>query len=192
MEDTAALPDADKDPVDLALGLELRRARKARGWTRGNVVSRMRDNISDQTLANYEYGIRPCTLRRLHDICEALGVLTSTVTSLALQRSGLEPDPDTVLVDLRAVAAHDRGLSDGPGEETLADLHRWATNRLASTPSGIARLDRNTVYELAMSFTPTPDEFLHVYRAFLHRFLPDNATTCPTPELTAGGPNAAR
>jgi transcriptional regulator with XRE-family HTH domain len=119
--------------------------------------------ISQQTLANYEAGTRPCTLERLAHICEALRVQTSTLAALALQRSGLEEHPDVVLTDLHAViatTAHD-----------LEPLRRWARHRINvdgnDTDGGVARVQRSTVFEMAHLFGCTYEQMFEQLRQFL-------------------------
>lgn len=157
--------DADEvteGAVNRAIGDELRRVRDGRGWTRGMVVDRMSSEISVQTLANYEYGSRPCTLPRLVEICEALDVSTPSLVALALQRIAVEPDANNVHVDLRAVVEDE--------DVTYQSLRQWARNRLDEDPegSGIARMERPVVEEMASFFGRPSIEFLR----YLYRFMP--------------------
>lgn len=164
-------------PVDRAVGAELTLARNGFGLTRKQVVTRMAadsgDVISDQTLANYEYGIRPCTLERLDSICRALGVRTSTLVALALQRCGLEENPDVVLVDLHAVVA--------TRAADLESLRQWAAHRLKSDldetvmDNGVARVQRSTLVELAAFFGCTYAEMCRRLRRFLPAYPPPEA-----------------
>ena len=150
-----------------AIGAELRRVRDHLGWTRAAVVDRMSSNINIQTLANYEYGIRPCTVPRLVEICHALGVSATDVLGLALQRAEVE-FYTSIQIDLDAV------VRDNQPE--LQPLRRWARYRLAEDPNGsaIARLDRVIFEEMAAFFGFTKAEFVK----HLTRFIPGSAPQC--------------
>lgn len=143
--------------VNRAIGSEIRRVRDHLGLTRGSVVALMSSEISVQTLANYEYGVRPCTVPRLVEICRALKVSTPHLVALALQRADVEPD--NLNVDLNAV------VEDQDEDEVHQLLRRWAENRLKhdSDGLGIARVSRAVAEEMAT--------FLDVPRGKLLRYL---------------------
>lgn len=147
--------------VNRAIGDELRRVRDDLGWTRGMVIDRMASDISVQALANYEYGLRPCTLPRLVEICEALDVPTPTLVALALQRISVEPDADSLQIDLKAVIATE--------DSAYPTLRQWAQNRLKSNPegTGVARLERAAIEEMATIFDLPVAEFLRYLRQFI-------------------------
>ena len=150
--------------ITQAIGKEIRRVREHLGWTRGTVVTRMSRTISVQTLANYEYGIRPCTVEMLVEICQPMGVSAADVLGLALQRA--EVELPGVQVDLHAV------VRDKQAE--LRQLRRWARKRLADDPngSGVARIDRAIIEEMAVFFGFSRAEFLrHLFR-FTPEFAP--------------------
>lgn len=149
--------------VNRAIGDELRRVRDDLGWTRSMVIERMSSDISVQALANYEHGLRPCTLPRLVELCEALEVPTPALVALALQRISVEPDADSLQIDLRAVIA----TEDTP----YPTLRVWAQNRLKSNPggTGVARLERAAIEEMATIFDLSVGEFLR----YLRRFIPE-------------------
>ena len=155
---------AADDVIMRAVGAEIRRVRDHLGWTRATVVDRMSSTINIQTLANYEYGIRPCTLPRLVEICHALEVSAGDIVGLALQRAEIE-FYSSIRIDLNAV------VRDKQPE--LRPLRRWARNRLAEDPNGstIARLDRAVLQEMAAFFGFTKAEFVK----YLTRFIPDSA-----------------
>jgi len=158
------------DVVMRAVGAEIRRVRDHLGWTRAMVVDRMSPTINIQTLANYEYGIRPCTIPRLVEICHALEVSAGDVVGLALQRAEVE-FYSSIQIDLDAV------VRDNQPE--LAPLRQWARYRLAEDPngSGVARLECAVLEEMAAFFGFTRAEFIkHVTR-----FMPDSA-----PQRTKG------
>jgi hypothetical protein len=69
-----------------AVGVELRRIRDERGWTRDGVMERTELDLSAQALANYEYGIRPISVPVFIEICDALGVSAIEVLGLVLRR----------------------------------------------------------------------------------------------------------
>lgn len=169
--DDPAPTEADADTVtdgsvNRAIGEELRRVRDDLGWTRGTVVERMSSDISVQTLANYEYGIRPCTLPRLVEICEALDVPTPALVALALQRISIEPNVNSVQIDLHAVV-------DAKDDDYLP-VRRWAQNRLDRDPegSGVARLERAAIEEMAAFFDLPLAEFLRYLRRFIPKRVP--------------------
>lgn len=112
--------------VNKAVGIELRRAREDASLTRPNVVDMMSAGISVQTLANYEHGIRPPTMPMVADICEAIGVSFVTVAALALQRAGIEDDPQHLLVDLEAITE--------TTDDRYTTLRRWAANTIRDRP----------------------------------------------------------
>ena len=153
--------------VNRAIGDELRRVRDDLGWTRGEVVGRMSSDISVQTLANYENGLRPCTVPRLVEICEALEVPTPALVALALQRISVEPGTDTFQIDLRAVV-------NAKDSSDYSSLRRWAKNRLKYDPdgSGVARLERAALEEMATFFDLPLTDFLRYLRRFIPRRVP--------------------
>ena len=105
-----------------AVGEELRRARACVGWTRPELIRRMRTQIPVNTYAGYEQGIRQCSIPRLVEICEALGVTVPELLGLALQRLELDLDRSGILIDLHKIVGDER--------EELRLLRRWARNRL--------------------------------------------------------------
>lgn len=110
------------------LGDEIRRVRKARGWTREGLRDRLDDNdISLQTLATYELGTRKITVVRLVDITETLGTTAAEVLRRTCER--LSDEPAAAMgwtIDLPAAANLDAA--------ELAPLARWANLRLAELP----------------------------------------------------------
>jgi transcriptional regulator with XRE-family HTH domain len=154
--------EAADSSVNRAIGTEIRRVRDHRRLTRGDVVARMTSDISVQTLANYEYGIRPCTIHRLVEICQALEVATDTLVALALQRSDVEPVH--LNVDLRAL------IKDNI--KKYEPLRQWANNRLKNDDeTGIARIGRDVLKEMAALHNVSWSDFLE----YLGRFMPDHA-----------------
>lgn len=124
------------------LGAELRRLRQASGLTRRELIDRLPDDLSIQTLATYELGTRMISVLRLVQLCEALG--TTAQELLASADGELRRQPGTVRINLRALAC-DTG-------NTLAPARRWAASRLRQLPAdaaSIATLDRAAVEQLA-------------------------------------------
>lgn len=157
------MPD---EAIARALGEELRLTREAQGLNRTEVVQRMDVNLSAQALANYEYGIRPCTVVRLVQICQALRVSAMSLLGLALQRARIDPYTNELQIDLRALA------EDNQAE--LKPLHRWAQNRLAADmdDSGVARLDQSVVEELAFLVGISRSDFVRRLLAFTPSVVP--------------------
>src|SRR6266566_5818635 len=91
-----------------AVGEELRRARACVGWTRPELIRRMRTQIPVNTYAGYEQGIRQCSIPRLVEICEALGVTVPELLGLALQRLELDLDRSGILIDLHKIVGDER------------------------------------------------------------------------------------
>lgn len=151
-------------PVTKSVGKEIRNVREHLGWTRGAVVDRMSRTISVQTLANYEYGIRPCTVEMLVSICQALNVSAADVLGLALQRADIELT--AVQVDLQAIVKDT--------QPDLRQLRRWARNRLKDEPngSGIAHIERAVIEEMATFFGFTRVEFLKYLVGYTPEFSP--------------------
>ena len=116
-----AIADADQAIIQ-AVGDELRRARNSAGWTRPDLVKRLKPRIPVNTYACYEQGIRPCPIPRLVQICQALGVSAADLLSLALQRLELELDKSGVHIDLQKVIHDER--------DELQPLRQWARNRI--------------------------------------------------------------
>ena len=105
-----------------AIGDELRRARTSAGWTRPELVKRLKPRIPVNTYACYEQGIRPCPIPRLVQICQTLGVDAGDVLSLALQRLELELEKSGVRIDLQKIVHDER--------DELQPLRQWAHNRI--------------------------------------------------------------
>jgi transcriptional regulator with XRE-family HTH domain len=123
------------------LGDELRRARGRLGWTRKQLQSRLRSELSLQTLGTYETGTRRCSVARLVELCEALGVLAHELLARVYERTENLDSAGRFVLDLDRVV-HDRG-SD------LVPLRRWAHERLeqvgydqpSAVPLGMSALE---------------------------------------------------
>ncbi|MCP2164943.1 helix-turn-helix domain-containing protein [Goodfellowiella coeruleoviolacea] len=105
-----------------ALGEELRRLRKQRGWTRKELNRRLQTEISLQTLATYELGTRQCSVVRLVEICNALDVPAHEVLARVHDRVLGGLTNRRVRINLIRMA------SDGGND--LLPLRRWAADQL--------------------------------------------------------------
>jgi transcriptional regulator with XRE-family HTH domain len=105
-----------------AIGEELRRARTAAGWSRPQLVKRVKSRVPVNTYACYEQGIRQCSVPRLLELCDALGVAATELIGLALQRLEHQVAIHGVRLDLRKITAD--------GRDELGDLRRWARKRI--------------------------------------------------------------
>lgn len=123
----APIPDAGHRNLARLLGDEIRRARVGRRHTRESVAHRLPYRISDDTIATYELGTRQCSVLRLIDICQVLGVSASRLLDNVLRRANPDPRATELTVDLRAVARH--------GSAVLGPLRGWAAIRLEQNPS---------------------------------------------------------
>lgn len=145
--DAAMVNDLDQTIVR-AIGEELRRARASAGWTRPQLVRCMTTRIPVNTYAGYERGIRQCSIPRLVEICQALGVDVAELIELALQRLELDMEKSVVQIDLHKVVLDER--------TELRLLRRWARNRMKedtlpteSHHSAVVRLQWSAVKEIA-------------------------------------------
>ena len=151
------------EAINKALGFELRRIRDDLELTRGDVVEYMSTH-SEQTLANYECGIRPMTLPRLVEICEALGVATASVVALALQRAEIEPNPRTCIVDFSAIMAK---------VDRQSSLAQWARNRLKRDPDAtVVELELAVIEEMAVILDVPYGELVEELRSFTPERVP--------------------
>jgi transcriptional regulator with XRE-family HTH domain len=76
------------EEITRAVGLELRRARERAGLSRPALVKLLtRTRVPVNTYACYEQGLRPCSIPRLAEVCDALGVAPSDVIDRALRRT---------------------------------------------------------------------------------------------------------
>jgi transcriptional regulator with XRE-family HTH domain len=105
------------------LGDELRRVRKARGWTRKELRKHLYDCVSVQAIATYELGTRQFSLQRLFELCTALDELPHDIVRRVYERLNSDvPTPGRVMVNLDSVM-RDRGTD-------LRPLRRWAREYL--------------------------------------------------------------
>lgn len=83
--DQAAADDVDRAIVR-AIGEALRHARDGAGWSRPELVRQLRTQMPVNTYACYEQGIRPVSIPRLVEICQALGVSAPQLLDRVIQR----------------------------------------------------------------------------------------------------------
>ena len=151
--------------VARALGAELRIARETLGWSREYTVSRLPSGIGERTLLAYEHGARQVTVARLVELTETLGLASSSVLAMGIQRARLDLDNLELIVDLRAL------LDDA--SPRFRATHQWAKNKLHDSPGGVATVPPVAVAELAAFLGCTPRELVLHFAKF-------------TPEYVAG------
>ncbi|MGH3568539.1 MAG: helix-turn-helix domain-containing protein [Pseudonocardia sp.] len=146
-------------PLALAVGDELRKARKARGWTRKYLLAEMLTNsareLSLQTLATYELGTRGLTLDRFAEVCAALELPMHELLKRAEDRIR-DSARSSVLVDLDALAN-----TQAP---RLQPLRRWAAARSATTSAPTLLLDSAALTSTANFCDITVPELLDALR----------------------------
>jgi transcriptional regulator with XRE-family HTH domain len=150
----------DKE-VARAIDEELRYAREARGWSRGQVVAQLPSGIGDRTLLSYEHGTRHCTALRLIEICKVLEVDPPVLLRRGLQRARIYLDSIALRVDLKALV--------NDQSEKFRPMVQWARNTLNDTPSGVVEVEPAVVKNLALFVGCNYNELA----AYLARFLPD-------------------
>lgn len=111
----------------VALGDEMRRARKHRGWTQRDLALRLPWTTSTKTLASYELGTRHMPVARFVDVADALGQPAADLLTRARRRITNDLGPGLTL-DLNAVV---EALPN-----TLVPLRRWARCRLHHLTTG--------------------------------------------------------
>jgi transcriptional regulator with XRE-family HTH domain len=147
--------------VARAFGVEIRRARTDRGWSRRAVVARLPSGIVDRTLLSYEDGIRMITVVRLVELCHGLGIDMPSLARRALQRANIHLEDLGLHVDLRML------LKDR--SEAYRPMRQWARNTLNAHPGGVVEVVPAAVQNLAM-FVGVSHSDLAKYLA---RFSPD-------------------
>lgn len=130
----------DGDAYQRALGDELRKLRKRRGWTRRDLNERLQSEISLQTLATYELGTRQCSVVRLVELCLAMDELPQNLLA-RVHRRVFGDDPGQVRVNLTLVAGDD--------SPDLGPLRRWARGMLEQTSAREVQLDQAALERMA-------------------------------------------
>jgi transcriptional regulator with XRE-family HTH domain len=167
--DQAIANDIDR-AIIRAIGDELRRARTSAGWSRPELIKRMKTQIPVNTYACYEQGIRQCSIPRLIEICRALEVGPPDLIGLALQRLQLDLDKSDVRIDLCKIIHDDR--------EALEPLRQWARNRIEvnartadSNESTVVRLQWAVVTEMAVFCGVSQSQLF----GYIREFTPESA-----------------
>lgn len=132
---------ASTKAIARAVGVELRQAREAHGWSRTQFTARLPSGIGERTLLSYEHGTRQLTLSRLLELCQALEVSAPALMNRALQVARIHVQNLVLQVDLRAL------LSDETAE--FRPLFQWARNKLTQNPAGVVDIAPAGVQELA-------------------------------------------
>ncbi|HEX7660179.1 MAG TPA: helix-turn-helix transcriptional regulator [Pseudonocardiaceae bacterium] len=101
------------------LGVELRKARDERGWTRQQVVDRAGLGMAVQTLASYENGTRAMPTPVLFELAETLGVTPDQLVADTYRQAR---PADALVLDVKGLAAD--------GRPRLAPAQAWAASRL--------------------------------------------------------------
>jgi transcriptional regulator with XRE-family HTH domain len=130
----------DADAYQRALGEELRKLRKKRGWTRKELNQRLQSEISLQTLATYELGTRQLSVVRLVELCVAMEEPPHNLLAKVHRRVYTE-EPGRLRVNLARVAADD--------QPELLPLRRWAQGRLEGADSPDVALDSSALDRMA-------------------------------------------
>jgi transcriptional regulator with XRE-family HTH domain len=151
--------DAADSTITRALGDELRRARESVGLTRADLIARMPTEIHSQTLASYERGVRQCTVGRLAEICQAMGVSAPDLLRWAMQRAELDLPVIGIQIDLHAVISDKR--------KELDPLRRWAGDRLSEdSGSGHFHLEWPVILEMGRLFGIARAQFVSYLISF--------------------------
>jgi transcriptional regulator with XRE-family HTH domain len=125
-----------------AVGGELRRAREARGWSRGQSAVLLPSGIGERTLLSYEHGTRHLTVVRYIELCRAMGVSPVKLLAQALQRARVNLENISLRIHLRALLADK--------DDTFRSLAPWARNALHEHPDGVVELEPAVVRNLAL------------------------------------------
>jgi transcriptional regulator with XRE-family HTH domain len=164
-DDERELVDATDQAIVRAIGEELRRARGSAGWSRPELIKRMKTPVPVNTYACYEQGIRACSIPRLVEICQAMDISVSELVGLALQRLEINLEQSGVQIDLQKILHDDR--------DELTLLRKWANNRLkADVTTGdpntrtVVRLQWAVLNEVAIFCGVTRRELLNYIRDF--------------------------
>lgn len=168
------MQDLDRQ-IAQAIGLELRRVREQRGWTRPEFVKKIKTSTPVNTYACYEQGIRQCSIPHLIMICDALEVSVRTLLHLAFQRMGLDLEVNGVLVNLDKIV-HAKHIG-------LRPLSRWADKRIHDAPLTVAideptvvHLPWDVVKEFATMYGASHRVLLRYIEEFTPNFTPHRAT----------------
>jgi hypothetical protein len=170
-----AQSEASEKAISRAIGEELRRAREACGWSRGQLVTRLPSGIGERSLLSYEHGTRHLTALRFIEICRALGVAAPVLLNQALQRARIHLANLVLRIDLR-ILLNDRG-------DRFRPMHQWARNKLNEHPDGVVEVPPSSVRELATFVGCGYGELA----GWLARFLPEDEAPIATARRNSNG-----
>lgn len=106
--------------ITRAVGDELKRARRSRGLSRPELIRRLAEAMPVNTLACYEQGIRPCSIPRLVELCEAMDMDPCDLLGAALQSTRPVDLPMIVAaLDTIRTALHRYIHSDTPDDQAM-------------------------------------------------------------------------
>jgi transcriptional regulator with XRE-family HTH domain len=162
--------------ITAAVGAELRRQRKARGWSREELVALLPSGISERTLVAYEHGARQLTMLRLAELSWALEVDAVTVFARGLQRARALVAHVSLAVDLREL------LRDSGTGARFPPMIVWARNALIERPGGVVEVEPAVVRNLALFVGCTHSDLAH----YLAEFAPEDSVLSRQPNVTAG------
>jgi hypothetical protein len=153
--------------VKRALGVELRRARETLGWSRAELADHL-PAMQEHVIYTYEQGVRNCTVARLVELCEPLGIDPPEVLGLALQRAKMEAQMLGLVIDLRAVAR-----DDATG---YRPVQKWADARLetGSARNGVIRLSHAVLTEMSVIFGYTRESLVRYLATFAPGVAPNS------------------
>lgn len=107
------------------LGEVLREYRKAKQWTRKDMLRRLDSDLSLQTLATYELGTRHVSVDRLDELAAAYGSRAHVILAEVDRRRYPDIGPSELVVNLAKLAKTTR--------PELAPVARWAAVRRATS-----------------------------------------------------------
>lgn len=163
--------DDREQVIDRAIGDELRAARNSAGWSRPQLVKRVRTKMPVNTYGCYEQGIRACSIARLVELCDALGTTAPDLLNRALARitrltfPRITSDPDVM-----------------NGLPCIRDLHIPVSTVISQLADGLSADD-----VLAGFPGLTAEDVAEALRYAAHHVARTGTTTTPSPSADASG-----
>ena len=147
--------DSGWDTYQRAVGHELRALRRSRKLSLRNLLPLLPSDITPQTVAAYEQGVRNCSVTRFAEICRALGEPPHHVLARVEQRvhptEPVHEDAGAVTINLAHVVAY--------SDPRLLPLRRWAGELLREDPERThATLTPSALAALAELCDTTPED----------------------------------
>lgn len=144
------------EPLEIEIGMALRRARQARGLTLRQVASLSEDRFRATSIASYERGERSISLVRFVELCRFYGAAPDGVLAEILRSAEGKPEPVVDLTALEALQSDEAALVSGFVRQVRA---------LRSQPGGGSILLRAGDLEvLATAAGKRPEELLDLLR----------------------------